>query len=223
MEKWLERNIPTLTEQECLILSEKTVFIAGCGGLGGYLAELSARCGIGGIILCDKDSFEITNMNRQLGCLSSTLSKRKTDIIRARLLSINPALRISVFETELTGQNAACMMSGADAALDGLDSAASRIALAEAASAAGISLVHGAVSGWRAQAAVIPPNSGVMHRLFSGTDNTEKNSCLSFAPAFCASVQISETVKLLLGKPSSLWGRVLFADLEAGIFETITV
>lgn len=223
MEKWLERNIPTLTEQECLTLSEKTVFIAGCGGLGGYLAELSVRCGIGGLILCDRDSFEITNMNRQIGCLSSTLSKSKTDIIRARLLSINPALRISIFQTELSEQNAACMMSGADVALDGLDSAASRIILAESASTLGIPVVHGAVSGWRAQIAVIPPDSGIMRRLFSGTDNAVKTSCLSFAPSFCASVQVSETVKLLLGKSSSLWGRVLFADLESGIFETFIV
>ena len=70
MEERYIRNLGALTEQECARLRTKTVFVAGCGGLGGYLIEMLLRLGVGAIRAADGDVFEASNLNRQL--LSST-------------------------------------------------------------------------------------------------------------------------------------------------------
>ena len=58
MDKRFERNIGTLTEEECVVLNNKKVFVAGCGGLGGYVIEYLVRLGIGEIFACDGDVFD---------------------------------------------------------------------------------------------------------------------------------------------------------------------
>ena len=60
------RNIPALSEAECVALQGKTVAVIGCGGLGGYLIEYLTRIGIGTIRCVDGDVFEESNLNRQL-------------------------------------------------------------------------------------------------------------------------------------------------------------
>lgn len=65
------RNLGALTEEEYALLRSKTVFVAGCGGLGGYLIEMLLRIGVGEIRAADGDVFEASNLNRQL--LSSRL------------------------------------------------------------------------------------------------------------------------------------------------------
>lgn len=225
MERWFERNIPSLSEDECRLLCSKTVCIAGCGGLGGYLAELSARCGIGGIILCDGDSFEITNMNRQIGCTLQTLSSPKAEVIGERLLSINPSIRLSVLQNRLSTSTAHEALCRADVVLDGLDSAAGRIMLGDSAASLGLSVIHGAVSAWGFQVSTVPPGSGILKRLYGSAAALPEpvKSCLSFAPSACASIQVSEAVKLLLGKECSLTGKVFFADLKSFTFETVII
>ena len=65
MEERYIRNLGALTEQECALLRTKTVFVAGCGGLGGYLIEMLMRLGVGAIRAADGDVFEASNLNRQ--------------------------------------------------------------------------------------------------------------------------------------------------------------
>ena len=66
MDERYVRNLGALTEQECNLLRTKTVFVAGCGGLGGYLIEMLLRLGVGTICAADGDVFEASNLNRQL-------------------------------------------------------------------------------------------------------------------------------------------------------------
>ena len=60
------RNLGAITEAECALLQQKTILVAGCGGLGGYLMEYLARIGIGAIRCVDGDVFDRTNLNRQI-------------------------------------------------------------------------------------------------------------------------------------------------------------
>ena len=66
MEERYIRNLGALTEEECVLLRTKTVFVAGCGGLGCYLVEMLLRLGVGSIRAADGDTFETSNLNRQL-------------------------------------------------------------------------------------------------------------------------------------------------------------
>ena len=71
-------------------LARSRVAVLGVGGVGGHCAEALARCGIGRFLLVDKDSVSVTNLNRQAVALHSTLGMRKVDVMRGRMLDINP-------------------------------------------------------------------------------------------------------------------------------------
>ena len=66
MEDRYARNIPALTEAECLTLRTKRVLVAGCGGLGGHIIDQLARIGVGQLRVVDGDVFEPSDLNRQL-------------------------------------------------------------------------------------------------------------------------------------------------------------
>lgn len=194
---------------------EKSVFIAGCGGLGGYLAAAAARCGFGRIVLCDFDKFDATNLNRQFGCTESTIGRPKAQVTEDMIKDINPKIRVVKFRSRITSINCRRLISGCDIILDGLDSRRPRLCLGAAAEAEGIPLVHGAVEGWRCQAALIPPGSGMLKRLYAGRRTPRNTPVLSFAPAFCAALQVNMAVSFLAGKYSLGYGRLIIVNLHS--------
>ena len=80
------------------ILKNKTVLIVGIGGVGGYVVESMARCGIGHLILVDFDIVDKTNINRQLIALQSTIGKKKVEAYKDRILDINPDCIVDTFD-----------------------------------------------------------------------------------------------------------------------------
>ncbi len=76
-------------------LKEKTVCIFGIGGVGGFAAEAVARAGVGNIHLVDKDVVSDSNRNRQLIALCSTIGKPKAEVMKSRILDINPAANVT--------------------------------------------------------------------------------------------------------------------------------
>ena len=221
MEPIFIRNLPTLTEAEQDALAGKRVFIAGCGGLGGFLVEFLARAGVGHITAADCVRFEYSNRNRQLLSLESTLGESKVLTAAARARDINPSVGFRPVEVRLDGENLPSLLTGCDLALDGLDNVPVRLALEDACAAAEIPLVHGAVQGWAAQAAVVLPGSGLLHTLYAGSGGETDSTVLSPVPAMCAAVQCAEAVKLLLGKPSALAGKLMMMDLRDMDFSVI--
>lgn len=86
-------------------LKNKTVAILGIGGVGSFAAEALARSGVGRIVLVDKDDIDITNVNRQIHALLSTVGQPKVEAMGKRLLDINPDLdlvQLKMFYTEET-------------------------------------------------------------------------------------------------------------------------
>ena len=75
-------------------LAESHVILFGLGGVGSYTAECLARAGVGELTIVDQDTVGLTNLNRQLEALHSTLGQNKTDAVAARLLDINPGLKL---------------------------------------------------------------------------------------------------------------------------------
>ncbi len=75
-------------------LKESTVVILGVGGVGSYTVEALARSAIGRIILVDKDTVDITNINRQIHALTSTIGKSKVELMRDRIKDINPSCEV---------------------------------------------------------------------------------------------------------------------------------
>lgn len=75
-------------------LSTKTVLVLGCGGVGGYVCEGLARSNIGSLILVDYDVIEESNKNRQIIALNSTLGRKKVEVLKERILDINPNCKV---------------------------------------------------------------------------------------------------------------------------------
>ncbi len=92
------RTIALLGEHNFEKLQKASVIILGVGGVGGYVAEGLARCGVGSIAVVDKDVVSESNINRQIIALSSTVGRKKTELIKERILDINPNCNVTVFD-----------------------------------------------------------------------------------------------------------------------------
>ncbi|MBS2969813.1 tRNA threonylcarbamoyladenosine dehydratase [Metabacillus sp. KIGAM252] len=99
------RNELAIGQEGIEILKNSTVAVLGIGGVGSFSAEALARSGVGRLILVDKDDVDITNVNRQIHALVSTVGKPKADLMRDRVKEINPdceVISLKMFYTEET-------------------------------------------------------------------------------------------------------------------------
>lgn len=220
MESRYMRNIPALTEQECLALRRKRVLVVGCGGLGGHIIDQLARIGVGHIRAVDGDVFEPSNLNRQLLSSVPLLGSPKAKAAADHVVRINPDVAVEAVEEFLTEANVSGLIADCDAVLDALDNIPSRKLLASACEKAGIPYIYGAIQGWVAQAAVSLPGDGLINTLYPEDIVIRDKSVLSFTPALCASLQTSLCVKLLVGRPVET-GTIFYLDLSDLGFEKI--
>jgi|SRR5690554_1903129 len=114
------RMIGLVSEEELRILADKTIAVPGCGGVGYTHAETLVRMGVGGIKIADFDTFGPENFNRQFGATIHTVDKKKADVLRERLLSINPALRIEQYNG-VNEENVDAFLKNVDVLCDAMD------------------------------------------------------------------------------------------------------
>ena len=105
-------------------LKSSSVAIFGVGGVGSYIAEALARSGVGKLILIDNDEVTITNLNRQLIALHSTIGRKKVDVAKDRLLDINPQATVEALDCFYTGSE--IDLSGFDYIADAIDTVSSK-------------------------------------------------------------------------------------------------
>lgn len=96
--KFLNRLETLIGYDNIQTLANKSVFILGIGGVGGPVCEALARSGVGRLILVDSDIIDITNINRQIIALHSTIGKKKVDVMKERILDINPQCQVEVYD-----------------------------------------------------------------------------------------------------------------------------
>ena len=111
-------------------LADKHVFIAGLGGVGSYCVEALARAGIGRLTLIDHDVVAVSNINRQLLALHSTVGQSKAELMRARIEDINPDCQVTLLKTFLTIDNVNELVpADSDYVIDCIDSLSCKVAL----------------------------------------------------------------------------------------------
>ena len=91
-----QRTAQIIGEDGVELLSQKTAAVFGLGGVGSYAAEALVRAGVGHLIFIDKDSVDISNVNRQLVADVSTLGRLKADVMAERALRVNPDCDVQV-------------------------------------------------------------------------------------------------------------------------------
>ena len=111
-------------------LENAKVIVFGVGGVGSYVCEALARSGIGHIAVCDNDTVSPTNINRQLVALHSTIGKAKIDVMKDRILDINPDCTVEAFNTFYTKEKE-IDISGYDYIIDAIDTVTSKLVLIE--------------------------------------------------------------------------------------------
>ena len=88
------RTEALLGKEAVKTLQNKRVAVFGIGGVGGYVVEALARSGVGALDLVDNDTVSLSNINRQIVALHSTVGRFKTEVAKARALDINPQIRV---------------------------------------------------------------------------------------------------------------------------------
>lgn len=131
--EWLEREQLLLGEEALARLMSSTVAVVGCGGVGGFTAEMLVRGGVGHIILFDNDVVSETNRNRQILALGSTMGRPKCFVLAERLRDINPALdvecRREYLEADRVEEQLAGWSGRVDFVVDAIDTLAPKLAL----------------------------------------------------------------------------------------------
>ena len=107
MKEEFTRTAMLIGEESVEKLSSCHIAVFGIGGVGGYVTEALARCGVGEFDLIDNDTVNITNINRQIIATHDTLGRFKTEVMRERILSINPDAKVNVHNTFYLPENSA--------------------------------------------------------------------------------------------------------------------
>lgn len=129
-------------------LHKSKVAIFGLGGVGSYVTEALARAGIGEFILIDHDTIDITNINRQIIATHSTIGKNKVDVMRNRILDINPNAKIKTYKEFFMPEASHNMIdSSIDYIVDAIDTVTAKIELAVTANKMNIKIISAMGTG----------------------------------------------------------------------------
>ncbi len=121
-----------LGKQAISLLANKRVAVFGVGGVGGYVVESLARTGIGHLDLIDNDTVSLTNINRQIIALHSTIGKDKVEVARDRVLDINPNCDVKIYKTFYLPETASLFnFKDYDYVVDAIDTVAGKLMLIE--------------------------------------------------------------------------------------------
>ncbi len=142
MQNEFSRTELLLGESNMNKLYASRVIIFGVGGVGGYVAEGLARSGIGSIDIVDNDTVSLSNINRQIIALHSTLGRDKVDVVRERLLDINPVIRITTHKCFYLPETADRFdFSKYDYVIDAIDTVTGKIQIITQAEEAGVPVI----------------------------------------------------------------------------------
>ncbi|WP_353893949.1 HesA/MoeB/ThiF family protein [Proteinivorax hydrogeniformans] len=206
------KNMNMLSIEENKKLKKFKVCVVGCGGLGGYIVEMLVRLGIGHITVVDYDKFDETNLNRQLLSDVKNLGNLKSEAAKHRAELVNPDIKVETVNKRFDSKNGEKILKEHDVVIDALDNIETRLLLQEIAKELQIPLVHGAIAGWYGQVTTILPGDDTLNRIYDKSQNKGVEEDLgnpSFTPALVASIQVSETLKLLITRGDLLRKKLL--------------
>ena len=149
MDERFQRTKLLLGEENFSKLQAATVAVFGIGGVGSFAAEALARSGVGHLVLIDKDNVDITNINRQILALNSTVGKSKVEVMRERIFEINPAAKVDTIQKFYLPEEPAenFFICRYDYVVDAIDTITAKISLAFECERRNISIVSSMGAG----------------------------------------------------------------------------
>lgn len=156
-ENWQERTELLLGPEGLRKLTASRVLVVGAGGVGACAAEMLVRAGVGHLTLIDSDKVSVSNINRQLPALHSTVGRPKTEVLSERLKDINPSLDLQVIDEFICEENIPRLLGGRvfDCVVDAIDTLSPKIALIQFCLSQGLPLVSSMGSGAKLDATAV--------------------------------------------------------------------
>ena len=211
-------------------LKQSRILIVGAGGLGSPVAMYLAAAGVGHLGVVDGDLVDLSNLQRQILHGTGDIGRRKTDSAAERLLEINPNVEVTPISETLTASNAIEILEGYDIVVDGTDNFPTRYLISDACVLLRKPNVHGSIIRFQGQASVFSHGDGPCYRcLFReppapGTvPNCAEGGVFGVIPGIVGSIQATEALKLALGLPDVLSGRLLLIDAMRMQFRSIRI
>ncbi|WP_223609131.1 ThiF family adenylyltransferase [Chryseobacterium sp. OSA05B] len=229
---WLERTELLMKEEGLEKLNRANVLVIGLGGVGSFAAEFLARAGVGHMTIVDGDTVDITNINRQLPALRSTVGKHKVEVVAERLLDINPDLKLIKINEFLNPERMDEVLDSDkfNYILDCIDSVTPKLFLIKAAKRRKIKLVSSMGAGGKTDP------SKVMVRDISKTQNCflarqirkrlkKENINKGFRCVFSNELQQEESLKLTDGAnyKRSFYGTISYIPAIFGLYAAAEV
>ncbi len=214
------RNLGSIGLAGQIRLLEAAVGVAGLGGLGGYVAEILARSGVGRLVLVDPDQATEDNLNRQLMVTEEGVGRAKADLARERVAAVNSATSVEAHRIRGTEDDFARIFAGASVVVDALDSVPSRFELLAAARRLGVPLVHGAIAGLAGHVTTVFPQDPGLETVYGRLDQRDNPQGveavvgnLAPTPALIAAAEVLEAIKIITGTGQPLRRKLLVLDL----------
>ncbi len=205
-------------------LQSATVFVAGAGGLGSPVCEYLAACGVGTLRICDCGEPELSNLNRQILHDDSRIGMNKALSACQTLNRLNPHVNVIALPEPIADESIAGLAGDASLIVDCLDNFEARHVLNRYAVKQEIPLVHGAIHGLNGQLSVFnPPRTPCLACIFPPEVEREIFPVAGFTPGVIGLLQATETIKILLGLGSPLYGTLLIWDGALADFQKITI
>lgn len=195
------------------------VLMVGTGGLGAPLGLYLAASGLGRIGIVDFDVVDETNLQRQVIHGTRDVGRSKIESAAETMQDINPGLAIDKYETALTSANALEILRDYDVVVDGTDNFPTRYLVNDACVLLGKPNAYGSIFRFEGQATVFHHEGGPCYRCLYPeppppglVPSCAEGGVLGILPAVIGSIQATEAVKIILGKGTSLSGRLLLYD-----------
>jgi molybdopterin/thiamine biosynthesis adenylyltransferase len=206
-------------------LKQATVLIVGLGGLGSASALYLAAAGVGRLRICDGDTVERSDLNRQTLYSESSLGLFKVEEAGQRIAALNPSVVVEKFNVFLDSQNAGKLTEGCQVIVDGLDSLESRFILNRESFRQRIPFVFGAVHGWLGYAGFFhPPETSCLACLLRpDLYRPDRVPVSGVMPGTIGLFQAGEVIKWILGLHPPLLGRLLIYDGTDLSFEIVSL
>jgi len=212
-------TLPQLGVEGQRALLSARVLLIGAGGLGCPLAQYLAAAGVGSLGLVDFDHVDASNLQRQILYGVDDVGRPKLEVARERIRALNPDVCVETHAVRLDSRNALELLGAYDVVVDGTDNFPTRYLVNDACVLLGKPNVHGSVFQFDGQATVFDARFGPCYRCLypeppppGAVPSCAEGGVLGVLPGLIALVQATETIKLVTGVGTPLYGRLLRYD-----------